>query len=303
MNNIQIVLNQVLVIYIMILIGIYASKIKIINSQVNFSLSKLLLNVTLPLFIISAFNYDLSTDILKNMLIILIFGFIIHPLCYLLGLLIYHKHPISSKSILIFALIFTNCGYMAYPILESIYGKIGIIYGSIFLAPFNIYLWTIGLSLFKSNETKHKLSFINPGVIAVFIGFIIFIFSINLPYFIEQSINIVGGMTTPLSMLIIGGTISEMNFKEMFKAKSIYINSFIRLIVIPSIVFFTLKLFHIDKIVFGVCVLLISMPVAVTSPIFAKRYDGNTELASKSIFISTLLSIFTIPIIVLLVLN
>ena len=296
-NNAQIIINQVLVFYLMIFVGVYAGKIKILNETTNFALSRLLLNITLPFFIISSFNYQFSSDTLKNMLIILAFGIIIHPICYFVGLLIYRKYVSSTKSILVFSLIFTNCGYMAYPILESIYGKI---YGSIFLAPFNIYLWTIGILLFKKEKLQSKYLILNPGIIAVFIGVIIFSFSIKLPFFLDKSITVIGQMTTPLSMIIIGGIISQMNVSQMLKNKLIYINSIIRLIVIPLLIFLILKIFDLDSTVYGICVLIVSMPVAVTLPIFAKRYDGDSQLASTSIFISTLISIITIPSFVLL---
>lgn len=109
-------------------------------------------------------------------------------------------------------------------------------------------------------------------------------------------------MTTPLSMIIIGRIISEMKIKEIIKEKNIYSNSIIRLLIIPLLVFFILKIFIISNIVLGVCVLLAAMPVAVTTPIFAEKYNGDINLSSKAVVISTLLSVVTIPLLIIILL-
>lgn len=298
MDSFKFVSNHVLAIYVMIIIGVIAGKAKFINSQSSLSISKILLNICLPLYIISAFNYDFSKEIIINLLIVFIFGLLIHPLCYILGLLIFRNKEEAVKNIFTFALMFSNCGYIGFPIIESIYGNIGIIYGSIFLAPYNIFLWTIGISMFNK-QSSNKYSIFNPGVIAVFLGLTLFIFQIKLPYFLQKSVTTVGSMTTPLSMLIIGGILSQMKIKEIFSNGSIYFVSFIRLIIIPALVYLSLKLLNVDSILIGICVLLVAMPVAVTLPILTQRYNSDTELASKTVVISTFLSIITIPVIII----
>lgn len=301
MNNFEFIANHVLVIYIMLLIGFIAGKLQYLNSQSNQSMSKILLNICLPLYIISAFNYSFSKDILFNLLIVFIFGILIHPICYFIGLLIYRNKEENKKNIYTFALMFSNCGYIGFPIIESIYGNIGIIYGSIFLAPYNIFLWTIGVAMFNK-QSSNKYSIFNPGVIAVFIGITLFIFQIELPYFLQKSITSVGSMTTPLSMLIIGGILSAIKIKEIFTNLSIYFLTFLRLIIIPILALLFLKLFKIDDVIIGICTLLVAMPVAVTLPILTQRYNSDTQLASKTVVISTLLSIITIPLIIIFLL-
>lgn len=298
MSIIQFIANHVLSIYIMIFIGVCAGKAKFINNHISLALSKILLNICLPLYIISAFNYPLSTGIILNLGIIFIFGIIIHPLCYLFGMLLYKNKEKIKKDIFTFALMFSNCGYIGFPIIGSIYGDIGIIYGSIFLAPYNIFLWTIGVSMF--NKKSSNKSILNAGVIAVVIGLTLYILQIQLPHFINNSISTVGSMTTPLSMLIIGGILSEMKLKEIFKIPSIYNVSLFRLIIIPLFVLGTLFLLKIDYTIIGVCVLLVAMPVAITLPVLTQRYDSDTKLASTTVIISTLFSIITIPIIVII---
>lgn len=298
MDSLQFIANHIITIYIMIAIGVIAGKTKLINEHISICLSKILLNICLPLYIISAFRYPLLDEVIEGIIIVFVFGIIIHPLCYLFGKLIYKNKEDLKKKVYIFSLMFSNCGYIGFPIIESIYGNVGIIYGSIFLAPYNIFLWTIGVSLFK--KTSSRFSFLNIGVIAVIVGILIYLFQIELPYFIDKSITSFGLMTIPLSMLIIGGILSKIKLRDLFKSKSIYLLSLLRLLLIPLVVLGFLYLLEIDKTIISVSVLVIAMPVAITLPVLTQRYNGDTDFATKTVIISTFLSILTIPIIVII---
>ena len=135
-------LNQVLIIFFIMLVGVYAKKRNIINEKMNKDLTVVLLNLSIPLYIIASFSFDFSKDMLLNIVIIFIFGMLIHPVCYFVGKILFSKSIGEDRTIQIFSIVFSNCGFMAFPILDSIYGKTGILYGSIFVATFNIYIWS-----------------------------------------------------------------------------------------------------------------------------------------------------------------
>lgn len=300
MESFKFISNHILTIYLIIGIGVVAGKAKFLKEDVSISLSKILLNICLPLFIVSSFKYPFTNEILFNSVIVFVFGLVIHPLCYFLGIIIFRNKSEVKKKILTFSMMFSNCGYIGFPIIASIYGDIGIIYGSIFLAPYNIYLWTIGIFMFD-DKLKVKSSFLNSGVFAVIIGLSIFIFQIQIPHFIDKGITSVGSMTTPLSMLIIGGILSKMKIKDIFKSKSIYILSLFRLLIIPMVVFFSLILLKVDEIIIGVSTVVIAMPVAITLPVLTQRYNSDTDFATKVVIISTMVVIVTIPMVVLFI--
>jgi malate permease and related proteins len=302
MTNFITVFNQVIIIFLIILIGIYTRKKGIIDSRINKGLIALLLNVTLPMNIVSSFNFKFSLDMLQNMFFVFMFGVLLHPICFLLGKFLFRKHSHSEKNTLIFVTIFSNCGFMAFPLLESIYGRIGILYGSMFLAPFNIFLWTIGVMLFSKEQSRKGLrNVFNPGIASVIIGFMLFIFSISLPYPLQRCFEVVGSMTTPLSMIITGAIIADIEFKVLFSSKSIYHVSFIRLVLIPVLVLVLLTQLGISGTVMGVCVLISAMPAAAMATVLAEKYEGNAIYASQNVFITTLLSLITIPLFVFLI--
>ncbi|MBU3111371.1 AEC family transporter [Clostridium lacusfryxellense] len=190
---------------------------------------------------------------------------------------------------------------MGYPVLESIYGGIGVFYAAIFNIPFNILVWTVGVMLFTGEKDFKSMrkTLANPALVAVFIGIILFIFSIKLPIPIENSLKIVGSTTTPISMIIVGSMLAEMKFKDAFSNVSVYYAAIVRLLIVPMIIYVTLKILKVDEFLINICVILEAMPAAVMAAIIAEKYGGDSLLASQCIFITTIVSGITIPIIIL----
>jgi transposase len=154
----------------------------------------------------------------------------------------------------------------------------------------------------KRDIKSMKKALINPGIIAVFIGLFIFIFSIKLPYPVAKTLEMFGTMTTPLSMLIIGALIANMDFKKLFSGLALYYVTAIRLIILPLLVLIAMKILGItDTMLLGTCVTTAAMPAAANTAIFAERYNGNSALASRIVAFSTIASMITIPIILSLI--
>lgn len=295
------VINQVVVLFLIIFVGVYAKKKNIINKEVNKSLSQLLMTITMPFMIVASFNYSFSKEMLVNVGLVLLFSFSIHGFLLVISKVIYFSFPLKTKNILRFITIFGNCAFMGFPVLQSIYGKEGVFYGSIFTIGFNVFLWTAGVMLFtdaKGDRQIKKILF-NPGIVAVFIGMFLFLFSIQLPVPIYRTLELVGSLTVPLSMIIVGVILADMDLKDIFADLAVYYGAFIRLIAAPFTVFLVLKLLGMDGIVLGVCVVSAGMPAAANTALFAETYDGDRSLASKSVFITTVLSILTIPLVLL----
>lgn len=301
MNYLSIV-NQISILFFIIGIGFIVGKLKIITNELNVGLSKVLLNVTLPFLIISAFNFDFSKDMLKTSGIILIISVLVHGGLALISLLLYRKEEKSIKTILRFITIFSNCGFIGYPVAGSIYGSEGVFYTAIYNVGYNLFVWTLGILMFQEEKEKglYKKIFLNPGIISVIIGMILFIFSIKLPYFILQTIDLIGGITIPLSMLIVGISICSVNLKSAFREIKYYYASFIRLIITPILVYGILYFIGFTGIALGIPVIVSSMPAASNTVPFAQIYNGNIDCASKITVVSTIFAMFTLPIILLL---
>ena len=219
-------------------------------------------------------------------------------LVFLLNKVLYLWVPPGRSLILKYATITNNAAFMGFPILGAIYGEIGILYGSIFIIPMRIVMWTSGLSLFTSMENKKRIITLitHPCLLAVFIGFGYAFAPFTLPRFLSDAIMWVGECVRVIPMIIVGSILSGVKFKEVLDKHCFYY-SFIRLIAVPAIVFGAMVLLKLDPIVIGVAVLMAGMPAAVVTAALSEKYGQDSEFASKTIFISTALSIITLPLV------
>lgn len=296
------VINQVTILFIIMGIGFIAKKKNIIDDASGKKLSELLLMVTAPAMILSSFQFDYSSEMLKNVFVVLGFAFATHVLSFLAGLLLYRRYPENINKALRFITIFTNCGFMGFPLLESLYGKTGVFYGSIYVAVYNLFVWTVGVMIFSGERDLKSIrkAMLNPGTIAVFIGMLLFLFSLKLPYPVAKAFDMTGAMTAPLAMLIVGSILAGVEFKSLFSGFPLYYGIVVRNILLPLVTVAILKVLGFNGIVLGVCVSVIAMPAGANTPIFAELYGGDPLFASKIVAFSTLFSIISIPLVLLL---
>lgn len=299
--------SQVIILFLLILIGYIARKTNMVSDKLSFELSSLVVNITLPLFIFTSMNYDFSPDILAKSYKLIIISFIMYLIAFAFAHLYVSVFRFGKwdKAIYEYILIFPNVGYMGYPILNSLYGSIGVFYGAVFNLSFNILVWSYGIHLmrkYSGTDEKPKLkerlkATFNPGMIAVLLGFVMFLTSMKLPETIYKSMKMVGDATTPLSMMVIGFILTGVKLKDIALDFKLYIASFFRLIIIPISFYILLKQFVSAELLY-IPTILFAMPGAVNTAIIAQKYDNNYTLASKLVFVSTLLSIATIPFII-----
>ena len=297
-----IIVNQVATLFLLILVGFIIRKLGIINRELNKGLSNLLLYVTLPFSIVTSFNFPFSKTLLSNAMVILIISVAIHLFAIFISKLLFLKYPSATNRVLRAATVFSNCGFMGFPILEAVYGTQGIFYGSFYVLTFNILIWTAGVIIFTGKKnTMTWRQVLNPAVIAVIIGILLFAASLKLPAPIFKTLEMVGSMTTPLSMLIIGSLLVEIKFSELFSGFAPFYVTIIRLIILPLIVMFCLGLMGIKGIILGVPVLATAMPTAALVVVFAEKHGADALLASRAVLFSTIISIITIPAMIILI--
>ncbi|MBP2650629.1 MAG: transporter [Firmicutes bacterium] len=296
------VMNQVVMIFLIMLVGVWCTKQKILNQEINKGLCDLLINITIPCTIISSFNQELSSRALIEAVYVLIFAFVSHSLSILIGYILYRKYQPPIRKVLWFITMFSNCGFMGFPLLESVFGKIGIFYGSVYLGVANLFTWTFGQIIFtgKHDVNSLKKALLNPGITAIFIGVVIFFSPVKPPVAVIKVIDMIGLLTTPLAMIIIGVMLAEVNYKELLCGWHIYYGTAVRLLLMPILTIVTLKSLGVGGAVLGVCMMVTAMPAASITVIFAEMFDGDAIFASKIVVVSTALSIITIPLMTLL---
>ncbi|WP_254908719.1 AEC family transporter [Clostridium tyrobutyricum] len=297
-----IVFRQIIILFLIIGVGYYASKKGIIDEKMNKGLSDFIVRITLPLLILSSFKGNYSPDMMSTIIKILIFTVLIFIFSIIISNLLNIKISRGKKSVAVFTGIFSNCGFIGFSILNIVYGQKGILYASIFNLVYNLFVWTFGIRIFvkKTDENILKKVLMNPNIISVFIGLILIVFSISIPSILESFCTAVGGMTTPLSMIVIGSILTQVEIKKIFKDLSLYYISLLRLLIIPFLIYLILTLLKVDNLVKSIIVISEAMPAATLCPILAQSYGGNVKYASQAVFITTLVSIITIPLVITL---
>ncbi len=299
------VMSSVLILFIMIVIGYTVRKLDIVSEEFSHSLSRYITSVALPAFIIINMRFEFDTTVLKNSMILIVMSFIIYAALILFSYAYTKLTGIEGekKSIHQFALVFSNVGFMGYPVLNAFLGKEGMFYGAIFNLSFQIIVWTFGVYLFtRGRDYKFELKNVfNPAFSAIIIGYAMFLFSIELPEFLYKIISILGSPTSSLSMIAIGMMFSEAKIMSVFKDKSIITTSLIRVLFIPFITFLVLSVFGFRSYLLEVPVIIVAMPVAANSAIIASAYNGDYLNMSKMVVASTLISVLTIPLLYFIV--
>ncbi|MDF2877663.1 MAG: family transporter [Clostridia bacterium] len=297
------VYTQLGILFLLMFFGYGLGKVNIITSVGTEVFSKFIVKVALPAIIISGMIIPLTPEKLHTAIYIVGLSIATYALAYgvAIGFSKVFIKDRSERGVYSFAIVFSNAGFMGYPVLQALFGKEAIFYGAVYNITFNILLYTLGIKLMEmKGDIKSKFNLrhlINPGITASAIGLILFITGIPLPKFVIGTIDAVGSLCTPLSMITIGAMLSGLPIRKMFSGVKVYLLASTRLIVLPLLTFCLLKyILRIeDSWLLAIPVIVAGMPVASNAAMMAKQYDNNSEIASQTILVSTLFSAVTIP--------
>ena len=282
-----------IVLLCLMVVGIIIAKVRIVDQHSRTSLSDLVLNLFLPCNILTSF-FGADRSQLPSLGIMLAVSMGILVLSFLLSLALYIRVNPQQKKVLLYATLISNASFLGIPVVESVYGPVGLPYAAVYLVPLRIALLTLGITIFSGGKGNFKKVLLHPCLIATYIGLVIMIFDLTPPALVSRLFTSLGNCTTAVSMLVVGCILASVDPRKIVTGIVAYF-TFIRLILIPLAVMGILLLFRPDPIVSGVSVLLAGMPAGATTSILADKYGADKELASKIIFVSTLLSIGTAP--------
>ena len=291
-TSLLLVAQQVLILFILLMVGLICTKKNFFTEEFISGISKFLLYTVTPCVIVNSFNREYDPNMLTAL------G--IHIFCILITHL-FMKDPEESRQIVLrFGTVFSNCGYMALPLQQAILGNDGVFYGAAFIAVFNLVNWTYGLFLMGGKETKitAKKVFINPGVIGISIGLLLFLTPLELPTLILTPVQNLAALNTPLPMLIIGYYMAKITSFSVLKDKKLVLSIFLRLVFLPLCVFGILYACGLRGTLFTSMVIAASAPTAANTVVFSAMFKRDSSLAVAQVAISTLFSILTMPLIV-----
>ena len=291
---------QVVVLFIIIFLGVFFSKRKILTEAGVKSMTDIVLFLVTPSVIIKSFLREFNPETLKSILLSFLAAFLVHLIFIVLTTFVFKDKEGSRKRVLRFAAVFGNCGFMSLPIQQAVLGDEGVLYCASFIAIFNLFSWTYGI--IEMSGDKKNISFkkvlINPGVTSLIIGFIIFIFSIPVPKVISMPIEFLAALNTPVPMLIIGYHLSKSDIKKAVSDLKCLICCLCRLFAFPTVALFVVYLIGFRGNLFVSTAISACSPAAAYTTIFAYKYGGNTNLSVNIVSLSTLFSLISMPIVI-----
>ena len=296
-----VIINSIVILFLLMGVGYAAYKTKIIDRDGAKGLSSFLVNITLPCLIIVSMQIPLNQEIFNKTIEIFAIAGIYYLVSFAFAILIpvFLVKSDLERGVYRFMLVFSNLGFMGIPVSAAIFGAEGVFYTSLFMLPFGILVFSIGILMLRPDMGEYfdpKL-FLNSGILASLAGLLFFFTDYQIPSPFIDVLTILGSLTTPLAMIVVGALLATMPVLGMFSDYKIYVMSAFRLIGIPVALYLILSPFVSDPLILGVPVILAGMPVAANAVLLAEEYDVDSDAASKGVFISTLLCIVTIPVV------
>ena len=278
-------------------------KCHIFDEYTNKKISALIVNVASPMLIISSIAGVEGND--KSIVFLMIgAGILMYIGFIILGKIINRIFPFPKKDWPVYEcmVVFANTGFMGYPVLLDVFGQEAVFYASLIHMAFNFFVYTYAiLCLTKSDDSEFKLNFkqlLTPGIVLIFIGILIYLFDMQLPSVLMDTINSIGSLTAPLSMMMIGSSLAVYPIKDSFTDWRSYVFAFVRLIIVPFMTMIVCRLLHINPYYANITIITNAMPVGSMVLMLATQYNANVKIVTKNIVVSTLLSVITIPIVV-----
>lgn len=300
MDYASIVSKQVISLFVILVVGYLASSFGFISKKTADGMSKLLVYVTNPLLIFMAFQQGIGANRWGEMLTVMGASCIIHIGATVLTLFTFRSSPGRERNALRFSVIFSNCGYMGYPLLRAVFPQNGTFYGACYVLFFTVYMWTVGVFMLSSGKKgvtaeSVKKAVLNPGVIAALLGLLFCVLGINLPSPVASAFNSTADMTFPLAMLVLGNMLRFSPLKSLLANASAYFASFVKLLLIPAVVLLICVICGCGEGTTYICVIMAATPCATKAPIMAEIYGADRTAALAATAISSIACLLTIP--------
>lgn len=293
-------LYQIIIMLIIILVGVLCYKTKLINKETNGRLSNLVLLLINPIVIFVSYQREFDSTLLRDLLISILLALVTHVFAIVMSnLLLRKKKHEVDVAIERFGVIYSNCGFIGIPLVNGIFGSIGVFYLTAYMTIFNLFVWTHGVIIMTGKKDRKTLmkAFLSPSVIATVLGFVLFIARLHLPNILVESMSYIGNMNTPMAMIVAGVTIAQTNIQKLIGKLRNYYIAFLKLLFVPMVVLLIFQFFPIAREVILTSVLAAACPIGATISLFSIKYEKNYIYASELFALTTILSVISIPVV------
>ena len=290
--------KQILIMFIILVLGVICNLRGLITKDGTKSLSIVELNIVNPVLIFMSYQTDYEPALMKGLL----WAFALSAISFAAAIpfsMIFVPKKSRYSVIQRFSVVYSNCGFMGIPLINNIYGSNGVLYLTAYITLFNLLVWTHGYMMMKGKRDFSTLikALLSPSVIATVLGFIFYIASLRLPEIPYKAMDYISAMNTPLAMLIAGATVAQTNILKAFKGIEIYRVCAGKLFIVPALTFALVWLTPAPDIVKMVVTIAAACPVATTGTMFAITMDRHPQKCSEFFAVTTVLSGLTLPLV------
>ena len=293
----QITFWQVATLFLLILTGFVSVKTRVVSSDARGILANLLLYVIMPCMVVNSFLGGYDESVSRGIGLSFLFGLFAQLMGFGISFLFVRgKSP--SAVLTRFGGAFPNAAYMGFPLIQALFGQEGLMYAGAYVTVFNILLFTLGGAIMNPGVTRRQMLkeiVTAPAIWAVALGLIIYYGRIPVPQVFASAIGYIGGMNTPVSMMMTGIIIASSSLGGVIREKSLYGAILLRLVLVPAVCVLAFTLLGMSSLPARVVILLEACPCAAVTSVFAVRYRQREDFAGALVVISTLLSIATLP--------
>ncbi len=288
--------------FLIMVIGAVTFKTGIADNGTSKRMSSILLNVITPCMIIVSYQMEFDGDLLIGLILTLGLSVASIFLSILLSRLLIRSKENPDMAVEKFSMIYSNCGFIGIPIINGLLGAKGVFFMTAYITAFNIMIWSHGILLMKGktgNLMTTLKSFINSSTVAIVIGILFFVTGLHLPEVVGNPLSMIGAMNTPVAMLISGMNLAESGLLSCLKSPRTYVISAAKLLAIPLITLVLLMAVRVDSAIAVTILVASACPSGATGTMFALQYNKNSQYASKLLAVTTVLSLVTIPAVML----
>lgn len=281
-------------------VGAVARRTGVLGPAATQGLASLLLNFALPMLVFRSFLRPFDPATLAAALRMLGYSFMLNILLVLLGRGLFRNGRPDRVPALRFITAFSNSGFLGLPLLGALFPRDGVFYGAVFGVACNACMFSLGILLFRPGGEGRGTwrLLLNPAILSTFLGTLAFVASLRLPGPAVAVLESMGGLTGPVSMLIVGAMLAEGGWRNLRAGPGEFLVSAVRLLLVPLLTLLACRLVGAAPMATRVLVILEALPAATVVALFTERYGGDRAFVSRCLFVSTALSLLTLPFIV-----
>lgn len=291
---------QAVVMFVLLGVGFLLYKLKFLDDESTRRLSDIVITIINPIIIFNAYQTDFRPELAKGLLYAMILAFFCQTVLVIIAKLVVRK---TSEDFQVerFAVGYSNCAFMGIPLVNAAFGAEGVFYLTSFITAFNVFMWTHGVILMsgKRQSPRSLLKIlVSPAMISIVLGLVFFLTGLRMPEIIQQPLDYLGAMNTPLAMLVSGATIAKAGLLSGVKNPRIYYLQAFKLLITPILlaaIIVPTELLGVSPLVVNTVIIAAAAPTASSTIMFSYKFGKNEKYASNHFAISTIISMATIP--------